>query len=426
MNSAEPVDGPEALGLTTRRVGGLLLAAALLLLALYVIGVVPRLRAARRLAAEAEVARQRLPLVQTTQPHRAPAAVALPLPGNIRAILETGIYARTDGYLKERFVDVGSHVVEGQLLAIIDTPEVDQQLNLALTDLREAQANVSTLEADLALGRTTLQRYLQAGPATVTKQQIDERTASVTTVEKGVEAARATVAANAADVQRLLDLQGYQRVYAPFTGIITARNVDPGALLTAGSADGGVREMFRLSRVDRLRIAVDVPQLYASEITGDMSADVTVREFPRHVFDGVVTRIAGAIDSASHTMQVEVQVPNPDGILLPGSSATVHFQISRLDPPLLIPSNALLVDAAGARVALVGSDNTLHYRAIALGRDFGDEVEVLSGLTTDDIVATGVSGNPVEGSAVKVATRAPTPTVFETPAHDRAGAGGIR
>jgi len=426
MNSAEPVDEPEAHGVTTRRVGGLLLAAALLLLALYVIGVVPRLRTARRLAAEAEVARQKLPLVQTTQPHRAPAAVALPLSGNIHAILETGISARTDGYLKERFVDVGSHVAEGQLLAIIDTPEVDQQLNLGLADLREAQANVSTLEADLALGRTTLQRYLQAGPGTVSKQQIDDKTASVTTGEKALEAARATVAANEANVQRLLDLQRYRRVYAPFTGIITARNVDPGALISAESADGGVREMFRLSRVDRLRIFVDVPQFYASEITGDMSADVTVREFPRHVFDGIVTRIAGAIDTASRTVQVEVQVPNPDGILLPGSDATVHFQISRLAPPLLIPSNALLVDAAGVRVALVGPDNTLQYRAIDLGRDFGDEVEVLSGLTTDDTVAIGISGRLVEGSAVTVATRAPNPTVVEPPAQDPAGAGASR
>jgi len=374
---------------------------------------VPRIRERTRLAAEAQAQRDRLPMVATTRPHRAPVGLELPLPGNAQAILETGIFARTDGYLKARYVDIGSRVAAGELLAEIDTPEVDQQLNQATANLNEAKANVVKLEADLALARTTLQRYQMAGAGTVSKQQIDEKNASVTTAEKAVDAARATVNANEANVERLLDLQGFQKVYAPFAGIITARNVDPGALISSSVAAS--RELFRLAKVDTLRIFVYVPQSYAPDIKVGQSAVVSVREFPHRVFAGTVTRTAGAIDPASRTMLVEVQVPNPDGVLLAGSYATVRFNLQRSEPQLLIPSGALLVDAAGVRVAVVNPDNTLHYRPIEIGRDFGDEVEVLSGLNGDEVVATGLAGNLIEGSAVMVAAPAPTPTPAARP-----------
>lgn len=416
MNRAEPAAPAPPAAVSTRRVAGVLLAAGLVFVLLYALGLAPRLREQRRLAVQAQAERERLPMVSTARPHRAPAVFELPLPGNIQAILETGIYARTDGYLKSRSVDIGSRVEAGELLAEIDTPEINQQLNQALATLNEAKANVVKLEADLALARTTLQRYQMAGAGTVSKQQIDEKTASVTTAEKAVEAARATVNANEANVHRLLDLQGFQKVYAPFAGIITARNVDPGALITAGSAGAGVRELFRLAQVDTLRIFVYVPQSYAPDIKIGQGAAVSVREYPRRVFDGVVTRTAGAIDTASRTMQVEVQVPNPEGVLLSGSYASVRFRIQRAEPPLLIPTSALLVDAAGVRVAVVRPDNTLHYRVIEIGRDYGDEVEALSGLGDDEVVAIGIAGNLVEGSAVLVSTPAPTPTAWPSAA----------
>ena len=413
MSSAEPAVTSRPPALTTRRVASVLLAVGLFFVALYAVGLVPRIRERTRLAAEAQAQRDRLPMVATTRPHRAPVGLELPLPGNAQAILETGIFARTDGYLKARYVDIGSRVEAGELLAEIDTPEVDQQLNQATANLNEAKANVVKLEADLALARTTLQRYQMAGAGTVSKQQIDEKNASVTTAEKAVDAARATVNANEANVERLLDLQGFQKVYAPFAGIITARNVDPGALISSSVAAS--RELFRLAKVDTLRIFVYVPQSYAPDIKVGQSAVVSVREFPHRVFAGTVTRTAGAIDPASRTMLVEVQVPNPDGVLLAGSYATVRFNLQRSEPQLLIPSGALLVDAAGVRVAVVHPDNTLHYHPIEIGRDFGDEVEVLSGLNGDEVVATGLAGNLIEGSAVMVAAPAPTPTPAARP-----------
>jgi RND family efflux transporter MFP subunit len=409
MNRAGPATAPPPTGLSTRRVAAVLLGVGLLFVMLYAVGLVPRLREQRRLAAEARAERERLPQVSTTQPHPAPAVVDLPLPGNIQAILETGIYARTDGYLKARRVDIGSHVENGELLAEIDTPEVDAQLNQALANLNEAKANVVKLEADLALARTTLQRYQQAGAGTVSKQQIDEKTASVTTAEKAVDAARATVSANEANVQRLLDLKGYQKVYAPFDGIITARNVDPGALISGG-AGAGVHELFRLAQVDMLRIFVYVPQSSAPDIKVGQSAAVSVREYPRRVFEGRVSRTAGAIDPTSRTMLVEVLVPNPDNALFAGGYATVRFKIERGEPPLLIPTNALLVDAVGVRVAVVTADNTLHYRPIDIGRDYGDEVEVLSGVDQGDVLATGLNGSLPDGAAVMVAPSGPTRT----------------
>lgn len=408
MSVHDPTMEPTDESVTTRRVVTVGAAAAACFVVLYLAGVIPRVALRQRLRSDAEAERRRVPMVMTAMPRRAPQALDVPLPGSIQAILEAGIYARTNGYLKARYVDIGDHVTQGQLLADIDTPEIDQQLNQALANLAETKANVVKLEADWALARTTLQRYVAAGASSVSKQQIDEKTASVTTAEKAVDAARATVTANEANVHRLVDLQGFQKVYAPFAGIITARNVDPGALISAGSS-AGVTELFRLAQVDTLRIFIYVPQSYAPDIKTGQSADVLVREFPRRVFAGIVTRTAGAIDASSRTMLTEVQVPNPEGVLLSGSYATVRFRIQRAEPPIVIPASALLVDAEGVRVAVVQGDGTLHYRPVQLGRDYGEEVEVLSGLDTTDVIVTGIAGNIMEGAAVAVApTPAPT------------------
>jgi RND family efflux transporter MFP subunit len=383
-----------------------LLAVAGVFAALFVVGALPRLVVRHRLRADADAVANRLPIVSTVNPQRAPEVIEVPLPGSMEAILETGIWARTDGYLEARYVDIGDRVRKGQLLADIDTPEVDHQLMQAIATMSQDKANVVKAEADLALARTTLQRYLTAGPGTVSKQQIDERTSAVTDAEKAVDAVRATVDADEANVHRLLDLQSFQKVYAPFEGVITQRNVDPGSLISAGSTTG-TRELFRLAQVDVLRIFVYVPQSYAPDIKVDEPADVTVRELPGRVFTGKVTRTAGAIDPTSRTLLTEVQVPNPDGLLLSGSYATVQFKIRRPDPPLVVPQSALLIDANGVRVALVDADGTLHYRPVQIGRDYGNDAEVLSGLSTTDVLATGLSPNVAEGSRVEVAKPAP-------------------
>src|SRR5438094_5076761 len=399
MNAPEPAVMP---ALDTHRLRRILLAAGAVFAALFVAGVVPRLVLRHQLQTDADTVRTGLPLVSTTNPRRAPEVIEIPLPGSMEAILETGIWARTDGYLEARYVDIGDRVRKGQLLAEIDTPEVDQQLMQAIATMSQDKANVVKVEADLALARTTLQRYVAAGPGTVSKQQIDERTSAVTDAEKVVDAARATVNADEANVHRLVDLQSFQKVYAPFDGVITARNVDPGSLISAGSTTG-TRELFVLAQVDVLRIFVYVPQSYASDIKAGQSADVSVRELPGRVFHGTVTRTAGAIDPTSRSPRTEAQVPNPEGLLLSGSYATVRFNIQRPDPPLVVPQNALLIDGNGVRVALVDADGTLHYRPIQIGRDYGNDAEVLSGLETTDVVATGISANIAEGSRVEIA-----------------------
>ena len=406
MNAPEPAVMP---ALDTHRLRRILLAAGAVFAALFVAGVVPRLVLRHQLQTDADTVRTGLPLVSTTNPRRAPEVIEIPLPGSMEAILETGIWARTNGYLKARYVDIGDRVRKGQQLADIDTPEVDQQLMQAIATMNQDKANVVKFEADLALARTTRQRYVVAGPGTVSKQQIDERTSAVTDAEKVVDAGRATVNADEANVRRLLELQSFQKVYAPFDGVITVRNVDPGSLITAGSTTG-TTELFTLAQVDVLRIFVFVPQSYAPDIKVDQTADVSVRELPGRVFQGTVARTAGAIDATSRTLLTEVHVPNPDGLLLSGSYATVRFKVQRPNPSLLVPQSALLIDASGVRVAVVNADGTLHYQPVQIGRDFGNDVEVLSGVDTTNVLAAGLAANIAEGSRVDIAKPANTTT----------------
>src|SRR5438876_747842 len=333
--------------LDTHRLRRILLAAGAVFAVLFLVGVVPRLMLRHRLRTDADAVRTRLPMVSTTNPRRAPEVLEIPLPGSMEAILETGIWARTNGYLKARYVDIGDRVRKGQQLADIDTPVVD--------------------------------------------------------------AGRATVNADEANVRLLLELQSFQKVYAPFDGIITVRNVDPGSLISAGSTTG-TTELFTLAQVDILRIFVFVPQSYAPDIKVGQTADVSVRELPGRVFQGTVARTAGAIDATSRTLLTEVHVPNPDGLLLSGSYATVRFKVQRPNPSLLVPQSALLIDASGVRVAVVNADGTLHYQPVQIGRDFGNDVEVLSGVDTTNVLAAGLAANIAEGSRVDIAKPANTTT----------------
>jgi RND family efflux transporter MFP subunit len=377
-------------------VSGIVVVLALLALA----GLVPRLRLWHRLAAHAEAEKTSVPKVTTARPQRAPADVDVPLPGTTQPWLTTGIYARTDGYLKARYVDIGDHVRAGQLIAEIEAPEVDQQLNQARATLAQGKANLVHLQADLELARRTAKRFVGIGVGGVTQQEIDDRTTGATTAQKAVDAGEATVRANQADVDRLEQLTGFERVYAPFDGVITVRNVDPGSLITAGSTQQ-TTQLFSLAQVDVLRIFVFVPQAYAFDVRVGQSADVVLREQPDRVFKGTVTRTANAIDTGSGTLLTEVDVPNHDGALLSGSYVTVHFKLHRQNPPLQIPGTALLAGAKGTRVAVIAEDGTLRYRSIEIGRDYGDRIEVLSGLAPSDLIATVLPAGIADGARVK-------------------------
>ncbi len=263
--------------------------AGLTFLGLFAIGVVPRLIRHRSLSAEAEAERVREPVVSIARAVEAPPVSEVLLPGSTQAIEDTGIYARTDGYLKARYVELGAEVKAGERLAEIATPEIDQQLDQAEANLGEAKSNVAKLEADRELAESTLTRYLAAGTAGgVSKQQIDERTSAVKTADKAVDAARATVNAQEANVRRLRQLQGFQQVVAPFDGVITARSVDPGALISSGSQNGELRSLFRIARTDVLRVLTYVPQTDAPFIKVHQDVTVTVREFPNRMFAGTV------------------------------------------------------------------------------------------------------------------------------------------
>jgi RND family efflux transporter MFP subunit len=377
-------------------VAGIVVVFALLALA----GLVPRLRLSHRLAAQAQAEKDSLPKVTTAHVQRAPAVVDVPLPGTTQPWLTTGIYARIDGYLKARYVDIGDHVTRGQLIAEIEAPEVDQQLNQTRATLAQGKANLVQLQAQLVLARTTAKRYVGIGVGAVTQLEIDQQTTTATTAAKAVDAGEATVRANQAEVDRLVQLTGFERVYAPFDGVITVRNVDPGSLITAGSTQQ-TTQLFSLAQVDVLRIFVYVPQAYAFDVRVGQSADVALREQPDRVFKGTVTRTADAIDPGSGTLLTEVDVPNRDGALLSGSYVTVHFKLQRTDPPLLIPGTAVLANANGLRVAVIGSDGTLHYNPIEVGRDYGAQVEVLSGLDPADVVATALPSGLPDGAKVR-------------------------
>src|SRR5262249_53138338 len=304
MNTTEAFVERPAVGIQTAKprrrhavVAGIVVVFALLAVA----GLVPRVRLWNRLAAHAEAEKNSLPKVTTARAERAPADVDVPLPGTTQPWLTTGIYARIDGYLRARYVDIGDHVTAGQLIADIEAPEVDQQLNQARGTLAQSKATLVQLQADLELARRTAKRFVGIGVGAVTQQEIDDRTTAATTAQKAVDAGEATVGANQAAVDRLEQLTGFERVYAPFDGGITARNVDPGSLITAGSTQQ-TTQLFSLAQVDVLRIFVYVPQAYAFDVRVGQSAAVALREQPDRVFKGTVTRTADAIDPGSGTL----------------------------------------------------------------------------------------------------------------------------
>jgi RND family efflux transporter MFP subunit len=389
-------------------------AAVLLLAGLFMLGYWPRIERARMLAASAQASRKELLTVTVVQVKESPGEVSLELPGNIQALTETALFARADGYVKRRLADIGDRVKDSQLLAEIESPELDQQirearatLQRALASLRQSEAVLAQAKANLGLAEVTAQRWLTlAGKGVLSRQDGDEkqaalnaRKADVDATEAGVEAARENIAANEAMLQRLLELQSFRQLRAPFAGVVTARNIDVGSLVSAGSGSSA-RELFRVAQAHALRVFVSVPQSEVPGIKPGLSCNIEVEEYKGRKFPGKVMRTANALDISSRTLLTEIQVANPSNTLLPGMYATVHFQIRRA-PSLMIPSPAFRNTQKGPMVAVLRQGNSVHLAPIKLGRDYGTQVEVLEGLQVGQKLIVGWTDEVKEGAKVK-------------------------
>jgi RND family efflux transporter MFP subunit len=362
----------------------------------------PRLRHAQELDAAAARAAGSPPRVSVATARRAPATSELTLPGNAQAFREAALYARVTGYVKRWMVDMGDWVREGQLLAEISAPDVDDQMAQARANLVLAKANLRMSEAKLELARITLSRDLLSGDAT-SPQTIDDHRAWVRTTAAQVESAKAGIQVNQATVQQYADLQSFQKIVAPFPGAITARNVDPGALVTADNPSE-TREIFHLMQTDPLRVFVNVPQVYATTVGPGQRAVVYRQEDPLQRFSGQVTRTAVALDPNTRTLLTQVDVPNPHGALRPGMYLRVNFIAASPMPSVLIPSAALVTRPNGPEVALLGENNAVRYRKVQLGHDLGTEVEVVTGLEGGETVIVHPGDALGEGQAVEPAS----------------------
>ncbi|MGA8707714.1 MAG: efflux RND transporter periplasmic adaptor subunit [Steroidobacteraceae bacterium] len=326
--------------------------------------------------------------VVTVKAQLSGAGEELVLPGVVQAYIEAPIYARTSGYLRRWYTDIGAHVKKGELLAEIDTPEVDRQLSQARADLNTAQAN-------LALSRTTNDRWKALlATQSVSQQDADEKA--------GDAAAKQAMEQSAAqNVARLNDLESFKRVLAPFDGVVTARNTDIGALINAGQAAGS--ELFEVADTEELRIYAQVPEAYAATITAGLQTELHFTEHPGKSYPAEAVRTSNALDPTARTLQVELHLDNKDGEIFPGAYAEVHFKLPSSTQTLRLPANTVLFRAPGLQVATVGGDNRIKLKSILQGRDFGKTIEVLDGITRDDVVVVNPPDSITDGVAVTIA-----------------------
>lgn len=351
---------------------------------------------------EALAAEGTAPVVRVIQVKRSAREQELTLPGTTLADQQTSLYARVNGYLKSYAFDLGDAVKKGQLIAEIDSPEVDQQLRQAKATLGVAQASLLQAQANQELAKVASERWAAlVKERAVSQQEADEKRLTLAAREADVEAARATIRAQEANVKRLEELSSFKQILAPFDGVITARNVEIGTLVSEGSG-AGARELFRMVQNQTLRLHVPVPEAFAPAVKNGMEPELSFGAWPGKVFKGKVSRNSGAVDAASRTLLVELLVPNEDGRLLPGMYAQVTFRFPREGAPLLIPSTALLVRPEGTIVAFVGKDGIVHYRKVQVGRDFGTDVEILSGLQEHDDVMANPGTLIKEGQKVEL------------------------
>ena len=335
-----------------------------------------------------------IPTLTVVHPKRGAPQQEMILPGDMQPYTDAPIYARTSGYLKSRHVELGARVKAGQLLAEIDTPEVDQQLQQARSDL-------ATVEANLRLAEITSTRYKDLMKTdSVSQQEVDNANGNY-------EARNTTAESAKSNVKRLEELQSFKKIYAPFDGVITARNTDIGALIDSGSGGGPARELFHIAAVNRLRVYVNVPQVYSPHIKSGLRAELTLAEFPGRHFDGIIVRDAGAIDTATRTLLTEIDVNNPSGELKPGGYVEVHFNLPSAVTTFSLPVNTIIFKSAGMQVATVKDGKTINLVSITPGRDFGTEMEILAGLKGDESVVINPPDSLTNGEPVRVAQAQP-------------------
>jgi len=398
-------------GPTFRSLLVVLLLVALLGVAGYYRGYLPKVQREHVLAVEAQSTADSLPLVNVVKVGRSATTGNLVLPGNIQAVTEAPILARASGYVRKRYVDIGDHVQANQVVAEIEAPELDQQIKQAKASVDQANAAVQQAEANLEQGRSnenlarvTAERWKKLLDKGVVSRQDNDtyqsqwaaQQSNVQALTKAVAAAKSNAGAAEANVARLTELQSYLTVRAPFAGVITVRNIDTGVLVNEGNT-----LLYRVAQTDKLRTYLNVPQADAGSVRIGQTATVTIPDLPGRTFPGVVARTSTALDPATRTLLVEIQLANPGGILSPGMYAKVDLAVPRKNPPLLIPGDTLVIRADGPQVAALAPGDTVHFTHVELGRDLGSSLEVLSGLDEGQLLVVNPSDATREGARVK-------------------------
>jgi RND family efflux transporter MFP subunit len=383
----------------------LCLSVVVLFLIAFIAGYLPLHARTTLIASEAVEREKALPRVDVVTVGRSSRDSALQLPGNVQALTEAPILARADGYIKRRLVDIGDHVHAGQPLAEIEqVRQAEAELRQARSAVDQAKANLQQGQSDLELARVTAKRWGNlVSDGSVSVQENDQfqaqyrsKIAAVHSLEQALSGQQHGVDAAEANLARVQQMKDYRMVVAPFDGVITLRNVDSGALVSNGST-----LLFRIAQIGTLRIYLNVPQMHAGAVHRGDAASVTVSNLPGSKFSGAVARTADSLDPGSRTLLVEVHVPNPNRLLLPGMYAQVDLSSSRASPPLMIPSSALIVSSEGTQVALVKPDHRLHLQRIVAGRDYGDRIEVATGLQDGDTIVASPSDVLHEGAEVE-------------------------
>jgi RND family efflux transporter MFP subunit len=403
---AAPQPSPEFTG-KLRRVGLATLAIAVLIA---VAGVGLRWLHARNVAQWTNT--QAIPTVNLIAPQRGVSGQQTVLPGNIQAWYEAPIYARVNGYLKDWYFDYGAHVKKGQLLAQIDAPDLDAELAAAEANLKSAEAQTKVREAEVEFAKTTFARWRDSPKGVVSEQETESKKADFNSATARYNASLADVNADRGVVDRLNALEEFKRIVAPFDGIVTARNTDIGALITAGSGSGGgtgggsAPQLFRVADVHEMRVFVQVPQEMSASLQAGMAADLDLPQYPDRVFKAVVATTSGAINESARTLLVELHADNADGLLQPGTYAEVHFDLPGNPQMVRIPTSALIFRQDDMQVAVVGAGDRVELRPVKLGRNLGTDVEVLTGLAPSDRVIESPPDSLATGDHVLIADAA--------------------
>jgi RND family efflux transporter MFP subunit len=383
-----------------------MVAAAGILAGLLSLGIVPRILHGSALAAETRALKEAPARVAVVRAERSVETSDVVLPGSVLPLQETELYARANGYVHRWLVDIGAQVKKGQVLAELEVPDIDQELRQANAVASQARAGTAQAKTQLELARTTSARFGALGPSgVVSQQEVEQYQAGYDAQQSNVVAAEAAYGSALANVQRLRDLKDFGVIVAPFDGVVTQRTAEVGQLVTSGTTMG--HPLFKVAEVDIVRVFVNVPQLYAPDISVGMGAPTTVRERPGRRFEGKVARTANELDVGTRTLLTEVDIPNPERSLIAGMYAQIAFEMTGHHQLLVLPATAVLIDAHGTRAALV-RDSAIFWRKVEIEKDLGDKVAILTGLAEGDVIVASPSDRLAEGMRVRLEDPRPT------------------